>query len=561
MMNTSRMIIMSLMQSLVIVLAMIILQSCANPLPPSGGPRDTEGPFIIRTIPNDRTIGFNEQTITVEFNEYVDRNKVIQSIHITPTIAYESSWSGRELELTFAESLKSNTTYSLTIGTDYADYAGNRPSEAKTIIFSTGNILDTGSISGMIAGQSLGVSVLLLPVNDSVESFNPTTSMSKYKTQIGSNGQFAFSALSNGTYRIYAIQDMFKDGLYDIGTDGFAIASRDITLPTNTAPVLMNVARPKDTTAPIAAQALSLGSGLIEIRCSEIMLEPSIKASQFVLVSHNGNMQTARAAYPFPGRPTSIIIEHDSSSIIKEVRLNSDIAHATDSAGNQCKDGVRSAELLNTDARTKTPSVLSLSVKDSSVIDILPDIDIVFSHSIDIDSLSSRMLFRNDKEVIPLSVKIISDNHISVTCNQPLNPDMWHTFTLNTKGIKDKRGMPYADTLIRFRLKSIDSRLFGAIKGEIRDAVKGGPYVITMKSDKGKYIIRTIQQSGFFTLSDIPAGTYTIQIFDDKNNDGEYDFGSISPFRFSERFTLLKDSITVRPRWTIDGILLQFREP
>lgn len=561
MMIQQRMFTLPLMQSIVFALVMIILQSCANPLPPSGGPRDTEGPLIVRTIPNDRTIGFNEETIIIEFNEYVDRNKVLQSIHFTPTIAYEASWSGRELELSFTEPLQSNKTYSLTIGTDYADYAGNRPSEAKTIIFSTGSKLDTGTISGMIAGQSMGVSVFLLSVNDTIDSFNPTKSISMYKTQIGSNGQFTFSALSNGRYRIFAIQDLFKDGLYDIGTDGYAMSSRDITVPENIAPVMMNVSKPKDTTAPLAMQAFSQGSGFIEIRCSEIMLEQSINASQFILVSNDGTMQQSRAAYSFPGRSTSIMIEHDTLMAIKEVRLNAEISQATDSSGNQCMDGLRSTELLNADIRSKTPNIYSLSVKDSSVIDIMPFIELVFSHSFESDILPARLTLRDGKGLIPLSIRKVSDNHVSISTMQPLQPDAWHTLRINTKGLKDKRGALYADTSIILQLKSIDSRLFGSIKGEIRDKMKGGPYIISIKSDKGKTITRSIEQSGLFTVNDIPSASYTIQIFEDKNKDGEYDFGSIAPFRYSERFTTLKDSVTVRPRWTIDGILLQFREP
>lgn len=561
MMNRQRMITFPLMQYIVIALVMIILQSCANPLPPTGGPRDTEGPLIIRTIPKDRTIGFNEKTITIEFNEYVDRNKVLQNIHITPTITYEATWSGRELELTFTESLQSNTTYSLTIGTDYADYAGNRPLEAKTVIFSTGSALDTGSISGMVAGQSLGVSVFLLPVNDSIESFNPTKSISMYKTQIGSNGQFTFSALSNGRYRIYAIQDIFKDGFYDIGTDGYAMASRDVTVPTNIAPVMMNVTKPKDTIAPTAMQALSQGSGLIEIRCSEIILEQSINASQFMVVYADGTIGKSHAAYSYPGRSTSLTIEHDSLMSVRKVQLNAEILQATDSSGNQCKDGLQSTELLKAEAQSKTPNIYSLSVKDSSVIDIVPNIELVFSHSIDYDSLPARLTLSNGKGLIPLSLRKVTDNHVSISTIQPLQPDAWHTLRMNLKGLKDKRGAFYADTSVTIQLQSIDSRLFGAIKGEIRDDMKGGPYIISMKSDKGKTIIRSIEQSGLFKLNDIPSGSYTIHIFEDKNKDGEYDFGSITPFRFSERFTTLKDSVTVRPRWAIDGILLQFREP
>jgi uncharacterized protein (DUF2141 family) len=62
-------------------------------------------------------------------------------------------------------------------------------------------------------------------------------------------------------------------------------------------------------------------------------------------------------------------------------------------------------------------------------------------------------------------------------------------------------------------------------------------------------------------MTDIPVGTYSIDAFEDKNNDGKHDLGSIKPFRFSERITQRKETITVRPRWTMDGINIQFREP
>ena len=45
---------------------LIILQGCANPLPPSGGPRDMEPPSIVHTIPSDKTMLFNENSILIE---------------------------------------------------------------------------------------------------------------------------------------------------------------------------------------------------------------------------------------------------------------------------------------------------------------------------------------------------------------------------------------------------------------------------------------------------------------------------------------------------------------
>ena len=556
-----RMIASITMQCSFIALCSIILHGCANPLPPSGGPRDMEGPKVIRTIPAHKTTDFKESTIIIEFSEYVDRNKVLQSLYFTPTIGYESSWSGRELEISLTESLRPNTTYSLTIGTDYADYAGNRPNEAHTIIFSTGSMLDSGSISGIVAGQSLGVSVFLHPLSDTIAMIDPTKTSSIYKTQIGSNGQFTFSALSDKTYRIYAVQDMFKDGLYDIGTDGFANASRDVDVKTNSAPLFMKLSKPIDTISPIAMQAYSQENGIIEIRCSEALLQESINASQFSIVEKNGSALQTLSAYQSPGRPTSIIIEHDPSKTASSIVLNMANKQAMDSSFNQCIDSVSSKPLIVSEKKDKIPHVYSITAKDSSIIDILPEISIHFSHSIILDSLISRCTISTAKGIIPITLQKIADNHVLVKPKQALFSDTWHSLTLNLKGLQDRRGIPFADTTIRLQLKTLDAKLFGAIKGEILDTINGGPYIIILKNEKGVILNKQIQQRGIFSLPDIPSGTYSLECFEDKDNNEQYDFGSISPFRFSERYTFTKETITVRPRWTLDGIQIQFREP
>jgi hypothetical protein len=518
----------------------------------------------MNTIPSDKTIEFKETRIILEFSEYVDRNKVLQSLYFTPTVNYETSWSGKELEIRFTEQLRFNTTYSLTIGTDYTDYAGNRPTEAKSIIFSTGKILDTGTITGTIAGQSLGVSVFLFPLNDSLPVIDPTKESPLYKTQIGSNGQFMFSALSEKTYRIYAVQDMFKDGLYDIGTDAFSMASRDVNVKTNTAPIVMKLAKPVDTISPIAMQAFSKEKGIIEIRCSEIISENTITASQFSIKGKDGSEIQALAAYQLPSRPTSIIIEHDPSKTPQQIRLimgTMGTIRLMDSSQNTCIDSIATKDLLIGEDTKNIPSIYKMSVKDSSLIDIKPTIDIQFTHGIFSELLQSLCTFRSQKGSIPFNIHTIADNHISIMCDQDLQPDSWYTFTLKTAGLTDRRGIPYKDSLISLQLKTVDNRLYGAIKGEIKDGKNGGPYVLHIIHEKGSIIKRNISKTGTFALQDIPSGVYSIECFEDTDKDGVYNHGSITPFRFSERITLMKETITVRPRWTIDGIQILFKEP
>lgn len=554
-----RMMLQFMEQCLFPTLLLIILQGCANPLPPSGGPRDAEAPKIIRTIPNDRTLSFADNTILIEFSEYVDRAKAVQSILLSPSIPFEASWSGKELELVFTESLKKNITYALTIGTDYADFAGNKPSQAHTIIFSTGTTLDSGMISGNIYGQSTSAFVFLLPLTDSIK-FEPSKTSTMYKTQIGSNGQFTFNALSNGTYRIYAIQDMFKDGLYDIGTDGYGMSPRDITIPSESQSLSMKMHAPVDTISPIVTMAIQSEKGVVELRCSEAILPESINAKGFILQDESGkNIQTL-SAYRHPTKASNLLIEHDPNMMPKSIALSSEFI-PTDSTGNTLKDSASARDIQSTIDQKKAPSIHAISVKDSSNIDVKPAIEIVFTHSIEQTGLEDKIKLKKGAFIIPLSIERIFDNSIVIKPDTILASDAWHELSIEFTGIQDKRGITYRDTMITMQLKTVNASLFGAVKGELSDVKKGGPYIIMLYGEKGRTFVHALKQQGQFTLPDIPAGTYTMEAFEDKNEDGKHDLGSLVPLRFSERITQRKETITVRPRWTMDGINIQFREP
>jgi hypothetical protein len=56
----------------------------------------------------------------------------------------------------------------------------------------------------------------------------------------------------------------------------------------------------------------------------------------------------------------------------------------------------------------------------------------------------------------------------------------------------------------------------------------------------------------------IPEGEYTIFAFRDSNGDGQYDYGSLSPFRPAEAYTGWRGSVRVRPRWVTNKIDLVF---
>src|SRR3989339_777879 len=107
------------------LILILIIAGCANPIPPSGGLPDKTPPEIIEYEPANGTLNFSGNSITLNFNNYMDKNKVIDNVFISPNVPFTLDWSGKELEIEFTEPLTPNTTYALTLGTEYTDLKQN----------------------------------------------------------------------------------------------------------------------------------------------------------------------------------------------------------------------------------------------------------------------------------------------------------------------------------------------------------------------------------------------------------------------------------------------------
>lgn len=65
-----------------------------------------------------------------------------------------------------------------------------------------------------------------------------------------------------------------------------------------------------------------------------------------------------------------------------------------------------------------------------------------------------------------------------------------------------------------------------------------------------------LKKSGAWEFSNIPPGAYRLTAFVDANGNGRYDYGSAFPFVPAERFVVLQSELQVRPRWTIENVVV-----
>jgi hypothetical protein len=208
---------------------------CANQLPPGGGEEDKVPPKIVKVSPALNTLNFKGNVIHLEFNEYVDRRSLQDAFRISPPYIgdIEYDWSGKDVDIVFSVPFwkkNDNKTYVININSSLKDIHGNAIDKPFIIAFSTGPVIDKGSVSGKVLNYNKKlISIFAYIVNPSDSAFNPTRRVADYITETSSDGSYLLSNMTGAQYRIIAVDDEDKNLLYTDRED-YGILSKDINI-------------------------------------------------------------------------------------------------------------------------------------------------------------------------------------------------------------------------------------------------------------------------------------------------------------------------------------------
>ena len=227
-----------LLSLLILAVITLLVNGCANQLPPPGGPEDLEPPKIVYLYPPPNTVNFKGDYVEIEFNEYFDVRSFRDAFYVTPVPegGTEITIKGKKVVIEFPAGLKSNTTYLFTIGRDLRDInKGNTLSKPIKFAVSTGPEIDKCSISGKVYADNLEKMIILLYKLNETNSDNIDASVLKpdYVTQVDINGSYIFQNIPEGKFRLFALKDTDRNSLFDKDFDKIAVLDRDIVLAKN----------------------------------------------------------------------------------------------------------------------------------------------------------------------------------------------------------------------------------------------------------------------------------------------------------------------------------------
>ncbi len=219
------------MRLLLALIVALLMAACASMGRPEGGPRDVMPPMFVRSNPAPGALNVNRNKIEIEFNENVQIKDAMSKVVISPAQRTTPSVSavGRRIVVELRDSLVPNTTYTIDFSDAITDLNEGNMLDGFSTDFSTGDIIDTLRISGMVfqASNLEPAQGMLVGVYSDLSDTAVRTLPMERITKTNQYGQFTLRNLKEGTYRIFAINDQNRDYHWDRTED---IAFYDMTI-------------------------------------------------------------------------------------------------------------------------------------------------------------------------------------------------------------------------------------------------------------------------------------------------------------------------------------------
>jgi|GEM_PF-1949575 len=552
-----------------LLLTAATLGGCAvgQSIPPPGGPPDTTAPGVVGTTPASGTLNFIGRTVTIEFDEEIQQGDLSKFIVITPPPprTLTITWDGDEVEIEFREPLPRDRTYTLSIGSQITDAAGNRLARPATIRFSTGSTIDSGRISGEVYGKARNPAFVVawpVPGTDSSRwssALRPDSLPPDFIAPVGDDGRFTLEGLPTGTFRLAVWEDTDADRIYTPGNDAYGTAVSDVAIASQTSPVsgvrLRIRPAPNDITPPSIYSALSLSPTMTQVRLSEPPDTASISPATFTIESGGQSIRPA-SVWIAASSPLTLRLRHtplppDTQGTVRATGIR-------DTAGNSMPDSSASSSFTVTAADAPAPQQRFIALSADSTRPYTLGDSILLGAELwaAYDGAPNAITLQRDSTArTVVRVQQIGPARFILRPVDTLFGATRGALLINLRHFMEGRS---SDSIVRVPLAMRPPRQLGALEGNLRDSLApDAQHVIALRDrTTGAVYKRILSGVGRWEMRGLPEGEYDVEAWRDTDRDALHDAGSLLPWRFAEPYTVWRGGVRVRPRWTVKDVNL-----
>lgn len=198
------------------------LVGCASTGTLTGGPQDKTPPQIIKekSAANYQT-RFAEKFFKLTFDEFIELQDPIKEIVVSPPLKYIPKTTARGKELIFAfnekEEIRDNTTYTVNFGKSIQDFHESNTLEDYRFVFSTGDVIDSFRLSGLVvdAQTQKPVENALVLLYDILADSVVYSERPFYFGRTNAQGSYFIENIKSDTFLVVAIKDENQNYIFN----------------------------------------------------------------------------------------------------------------------------------------------------------------------------------------------------------------------------------------------------------------------------------------------------------------------------------------------------------
>lgn len=512
----------------------LALWQCAKRGSPSGGPKDTTPPKLVRAEPENYTINFQAKKIRLYFDELIKLEDVQNQLVVSPPFKNPATITpmgapSKYIEVEIKDTLRENTTYTINFGQSIVDNNEKNPNSFLTYVFSTGDYLDSLTLTGAVSDAvnlkaDEFISVMLYEMDSTYTDSTVFKQPPLYITNTGDSLPFfELKNLKGGKYALFGLKDVNKNNMFDQSQDKIGFINDTITIPTDSIYVL-NLFREQLNYKPSV---------------------PSLAAKNKIIFGYQGDyrdMKIETLTLLPDSVSTTLLKERDKDTLnywLTPTELDSIIFTVRN-------DKVKAIDTFTVKMRDLPMDSLKLSTSVSGKFNFEDTFSILANTPI--VALDTSQVALNVSDSIPMSYSYVLDTlKNKIDFDFEAEPNQKYSFSLMPGAITDFFGMQN-DTLA-YNLSTGSFADYGNLR-----MILGGdvtyPIVVQLTNEKGvvqREIIASEEQT--FEFNHLNPGNYVARVIFDSNGNGKWDTGNYLKKQQPEKISYYPGTIEIRANW------------
>ena len=558
----------------------LMIAACATQVAPTGGPEDKLPPRVAGVSPAPKTANHpNELYVKLEFDEWINASIPRGAITISPPIEKKLRYEvhGKTLEVYSRAELDTGTTYTVTFAGGIKDLRGNALAKPFQVVFSTGATIDSLTLNGRVmvsdslvrkkSYPSVGL-YLMGPERESkryLEKYRDTVTrvldslpmLTKeeplYLTAADSIGNFTFTGLKAGRYRVVAFVDGNGNHKIEPSSELAGVWISDLALSETTQDTLWIPLADMDTSHVELESVSQPFANVLEAKFSRhVYFDSAFADTSNCYLASSADTLYPQLVYLGTESAPRFYFEPKpkDDELYKFVCRNGkdSLSRVLDSARNYAE-----IEWKEMAGDTLAPKIQSVKVMGKAKNAFPDDSLVVIYNKPVLDSLKDMFFIVEGKDTTQVSVKKLDPVRFVVVRGEPWPTDskfnLLRGYSDTTLAKADSNGV--RDTVIKtkyenkLQFETVSKLKLASLVGKIPGA-KSGALVRLKSVETGKFEYAKCSPYGVFSFNDLVEGGYIIDYYYADEGTDLPSGGSLNPFRFGSAWRTPIDTLKIK---------------